>query len=50
VDGEELRWRGYRCVEDHFVDVTRFYHTTHYIRTWAHTELLAKAHSTSGWS
>jgi len=41
VDGEELRWRMNRCLEDHYVDRTSFYHTAHYLRTWAYTELLA---------
>lgn len=41
VDGEELRWRAYRCIEDHFVDETAFYATPHYVRTWGYTDLLA---------
>lgn len=41
VEGEELRWRAYRCIEDHLVDVSRFYHTTHYVRTWAYAVVLA---------
>jgi len=41
VDGTELRWRAYRALEDHFVDLTAFYHVTHYLRAWTYTNLLA---------
>jgi len=37
----ELTWRAVRCGDDHFVDCTTFYHTCHYLRTWAYTELAA---------
>lgn len=34
-----LTWRAVRCGEDHYLDCTGFYHTCHYLRTWAYTEL-----------
>jgi hypothetical protein len=36
-----LTWRAVRCGDDHFIDCTSFYHTCHYLRTWAYTELTA---------
>ena len=38
---DELRWRSTRCLDDHYVDVSTFYHTPHYLRTWAYSELLS---------
>ncbi len=37
IDGADLRWRPYRALDDHLVDMTAFYHTTHYLRSWART-------------
>ena len=34
-----LTWRAVRCGDDHLIDCTGFYHTCHYLRTWAYTEL-----------
>ncbi len=31
-----LTWRYVRCLDDHFVDLTAFYHTCHYLRAWAY--------------
>jgi hypothetical protein len=28
---DELTWRYVRCADDHFVDLTAFYHTPHYL-------------------
>ena len=36
---EEIEWRYVRCVDDHLVDVSGFYHTCHYLRTWAYVEV-----------
>jgi len=36
----ELTWEVYRCQDDHFVDLTGFYHTCHYLRSWAYTEVV----------
>lgn len=41
LDGADLRWRAFRTLDDHFVDLTAFYHTTHYLRSWAFTGLLS---------
>lgn len=37
-DGTQ-RWRYYRCLDDHLVDLSAFYHTCHYLRSWAHVRL-----------
>ena len=37
VDGQQLTWEWYRCRGDHFVERTAFYHTCHYLRSWAYT-------------
>jgi hypothetical protein len=41
VDDTELRWTYTCCREDHFLDVTAFYHTCHYLRTWAYTRVVS---------
>jgi hypothetical protein len=38
-DGEQS-WRYHRCWDDHYVDLTGFYHTAHYLRSWAYAELV----------
>jgi hypothetical protein len=35
-----LIWRYARCRDDHFVDITAFYHTCHYLRSWAYAEVI----------
>lgn len=42
-DGTELAWRYVRCREDHFVDLTAFYHTCHYLRAWAYARVVSPA-------
>jgi len=39
VGDTELTWRYYRCLDDHFVDVSTFCHTWHYLRAWAYTQI-----------
>lgn len=34
-----LKWQVNHCQDDHFVDLSAFYHTCHYLRAWAYTEL-----------
>jgi len=34
-----LPWRVVHCLDDHFVDLSAFYHTCHYLRAWAYTEV-----------
>lgn len=34
-----LPWRVYQCEVDHFVNCSAFYHTCHYLRTWAYAGL-----------
>jgi hypothetical protein len=38
-----LAWRYLSCRDDHFVDLSAFYHTYHYLRAWAYAEVLAPA-------
>ena len=38
-----LTWRYVRCLDDHFVDLTAFYHTCHYLRAWAYAQLVCLA-------
>jgi hypothetical protein len=38
-----LTWRYARCRDDHFVDLTAFYHTCHYLRAWAYAEVVCPA-------
>jgi hypothetical protein len=45
VGDDELAWRYYRCLDDHFVDVSSFYHTCHYLRAWAYTQVVTPASS-----
>ncbi len=39
ADGTELKWSYVRCREDHFVDLSAFYHTCHYLRAWAYARV-----------
>lgn len=39
LGGEQLVWRYVRCLDDHLVDLSAFYHTCHYLRAWAYAEL-----------
>ena len=39
IGGDSLTWRYVRCRDDHFVDLTAFYHTCHYLRAWAYAEV-----------
>jgi hypothetical protein len=39
VGDTELRWNYVRCRDDHFVDLTAFYHTCHYLQTWAYARV-----------
>jgi len=39
--GEELTWRYVRCQDDHLVDLTGFYDTCHYLRSWAYTRIVS---------
>jgi hypothetical protein len=39
----ELRWEYISCLDDHFVDLTLFHHTCHYLQAWAYTEIMSPA-------
>ncbi len=43
VGDSTLAWRYYRCLDDHFVDLSAFYHTWHYLRAWAYAQVVAPA-------
>lgn len=36
----ELTWKHTRCPDDHFVNLTGFYHTCHHLQAWAYAELV----------
>lgn len=36
-----LTWQVVECAEDHFVDLTGFYHTCHYLCAWAYAQVVA---------
>jgi hypothetical protein len=39
----ELRWEYVACLDDHFVDLSCFHHTCHYLRAWAYAEIVSPA-------
>lgn len=41
VGDTELRWEYLSCLDDHFVDLSCFHHTCHYLRAWAYAELIS---------
>jgi hypothetical protein len=41
IADQELAWQYYRCLDDHFVDVSVFHHTCHHLRTWAYSQVQA---------
>ncbi len=43
IDGQELSWQYHACREDHFVDLSRFYHVVSHVRAWAYAEVDAPA-------
>jgi hypothetical protein len=49
ADGATLTWGYARCREDHFVDLTAFYHTCHHLRAWAYAELECPAAQEAAW-
>jgi hypothetical protein len=40
IGDAELSWRYHRCLDDHFVDLSTFYHTCHYLRAWAYAQVI----------
>ncbi len=45
---QRATWRALRCKGDHFVDLTAFYHTCHYLRSWAYTQIQAEQTQRAG--
>jgi hypothetical protein len=41
IDGTELRWEYLACLDDHFVDLTCFHHTCHYLCAWVYAEIIS---------
>ncbi|MBI4790512.1 MAG: hypothetical protein HY782_26075 [Chloroflexi bacterium] len=39
----EILWDYNRCDDDHFVDRTAFYHTCHYLKSWAYSRVVVPA-------
>ena len=37
----KLTWDYFRCDDDHFVDRTAFYHTCHYLQSWAFSRVVS---------
>ena len=38
-DRKESTWRVVRCLDDHFVDLSTFHHTPHFLQSWAYCTL-----------
>ncbi len=43
VGEAQLEWSYFRCDDDHFVDCSAFYHTCHYLRAWAYSQVVSPA-------
>ncbi|MBL7183532.1 MAG: hypothetical protein ISS50_03675, partial [Anaerolineae bacterium] len=43
VGDAELTWNYVRCLDDHFVDLSDFYPTCHYLRAWAYARVVSPA-------
>jgi hypothetical protein len=41
VGEAKLEWHFYRCDDDHLVDGAAFYHTCHYLRAWAYSQVVS---------
>ncbi len=39
----DAAWEYVRCRDDHFVDLTAFYHRCHYMRAWAYAQVVSPA-------
>jgi hypothetical protein len=50
ADDGSVTWAYARCGDDHFVDLTGFYHTCHYLRAWAYAELLLPEAQQADWA
>jgi hypothetical protein len=37
----ELAWRYVKCLDDHYVDLSAFYPTWHYLRSWAYAQVMS---------
>ena len=43
LGGEQLTWKYTKCLDDHLINLSTFYHTCHYLRAWAHTGVVCPA-------
>ncbi|MGB9752315.1 hypothetical protein [Roseiflexus castenholzii] len=48
ADGQELTWQYYACGDDHFVDLSDFYHLVSHLRAWAYAEVVTPNHGRVG--
>jgi hypothetical protein len=39
LDDSEFIWHAYTCEVDHFVDLSCFHHTCHFLQSWAYTQI-----------
>ncbi len=46
IGDAKLAWNYFRCDDDHFVDRTAFYHTCHYLKSWAYSRVVSPAAQT----
>ena len=46
IGDAKLAWNYFRCDDDHFVDCTAFYHTCHYLRSWAYSRVVSPSPQT----
>ncbi len=44
-----LTWEWVRCRDDHFVERTAFYHTAHYLRSWAYAQIKVQEAIQGAW-
>ncbi|MFN8446780.1 MAG: hypothetical protein U0175_38660 [Caldilineaceae bacterium] len=44
---ESFPWLAVQCLDDHFVDLSRFYHTCHHLQSWAYSEVEAPGEQTT---
>jgi hypothetical protein len=41
IGDAKLEWNYFRCDDDHLLDCTAFYHTCHYLRSWAYSRVVS---------
>ena len=41
IGDAQVTWQYYCCLDDHLVDLSTFYHTTHHLKSWAYSQVNA---------